>query len=508
HLAMQIAGEMMDGREIQMTLDADIQTMAERAAKRAVRKMEGKIDNAAAIVVDVETAEVLARVGSADFFNTPGGGQVDICRAPRSPGSTLKPFTYGLAMEDNRLYAYETLLDDTWDHGLYHPENFNFKYNGLISASYALRHSLNVPAVAVLQRIGVENLHGFLRQIGLTTLTHSPDHYGLGLTLGSCEVKLEELAAAYCMLANLGEYRPLRIQKDLPIEKSVRNMSRGICLKLYEMLEQPLPAELHREAMQTVSVEPRVCWKTGTSWGLRDAWTFVFNRHYVVGVWMGNNDGRSSKRLVGAGAALPLAGEIFRSLPQKSAPAWPEIGDDLREVRICAVSGLPASDWCLHTRKVFLPRTQYLHRLCDMHYPARKDELNSTDTQTIIERWPASAQNWDLANILSPVTPRTVDHPEQMGRPKDLCVLEPSHESEYILTGELNGDRIRLRTSVDAQTELHWYVDDRYLGDSEPNRPLYIGLQTGAHRLTCMTQGGETQTICYRVLSPEDIACQ
>lgn len=500
HLAMQLKPELDRGGKLRTTLDANVQTTAERFVKEGVQNTGGEIENGAAIVVDVDTAEVLAWVGSADFFNTPGGGQVDVCRAPRSPGSALKPFAYGLAMDKNCLYAYETLLDDTWDRGLYNPENFDLQYRGLVSASDALRQSLNVPAVTTLQRLGVENLYTFLKEIGITTLLRSSDHYGLGLILGNCEVTLEELSAAYSTLANLGEYRSLTTRMGAPVRPSERVLSRGICLKLYEMLEQPLPAELDHDTIQAVNVTPRVCWKTGTSHGYRDAWTFVFNRHYVVGVWMGNNDARPSRRLVGARAALPLAGKLFRVLPLKNDPAWPEVDGALREVSICAVSGLPAARWCPHTRNVFLPREQYLHRLCDMHYPAPKQDPRSNPIRTVIERWPGSAQNWDLAKVQLPVTPLFDRHRGRVGRREDLRILEPPHQAEYLLTGERGGDRIRLRTSVDAQTRLHWYVDDHYLGDSAPSRPLFLKLQAGRHRLTCMTPGGKTHTVSYKAL--------
>ncbi|MEW6235088.1 MAG: penicillin-binding protein 1C [Candidatus Omnitrophota bacterium] len=502
HLAMQWKSELDGGRRIQTTLDANIQRMAERSVANAVRRTWGEIDNGAAIVIDSETAQVLARVGSADFFHTPGGGQFDACRAARSPGSALKPFTYALAMEANLLYASEILIDDAWDQGLYNPENFNQQYQGLVSASDALKRSLNVPAVAILQRLGADRLCAFLQDAGLSTLTLPAEQYGLSLTLGNCEAQLEELAGAYLMLANVGEYRPLRLRQDDPSPATRRLLSRGVGLKLYDALEGNFPSEVPRQVIQTVSAAPRVCWKTGTSQGYRDAWTFLFNRQYVVGVWLGNNDARSSNRLIGARSALPLAAKIFRALPAKNSPVWPEAQNDLREVEICAVSGLPASSWCLNRKKTLFPREQYLHRLCDMHYPASGVTADNA-AAAIVERWPGAAYGWDLAAIQSPIISSLAPHDSAVVRSEDLRILEPSQRAEYLLTGEPDGDRIRLRTSVDAQTPLHWYLGERYIGDSTPEQPLFLLLEPGEYKLSCMTPNGKIDAVNYKVLALE-----
>lgn len=492
HLAMRMADELEQGKTIHTTLDANIQREVERALQSVVRSTQGEITNAAAIVIDVSRAEILARAGSADFWDQRYDGQYDAARASRSPGSTLKPFVYALAMREQLLYSNETLFDGVWDQGRYHPENFDFEHRGLISASNALKDSLNIPAVTLLQRIGVAPAYEFMREAGVTTFTHSPEHYGLSLVLGGCEARLDELASAYCMLASLGVSRPLRVRVDSPATPTKRLLSRGVCVKLYEMLEQPLPGELFGLMAKTVHAAPRVCFKTGTSPGRRDAWCFVFNQHYVVGVWMGNNDSRPSKKLVGAESALPLAAQLFRSLPVQSKPVWPDAAGALRTVEVCALSGLPMTRWCLHTRNETFPREQYLNRLCDMHYPG--------GSGNVVEHWPGSPHGWDLASIGSPVVPDRES--TQSDRREDLRILEPAAGAEYVFTGEDNGDRIRLRTSVDAQTSLDWYLNDRYLGRSAPQRPMLLSLTDGEHRLACMSADGIVQSVIFTVSAP------
>lgn len=479
------------------TLDASMQTRVEQAMQEHIASLRGEVDNGALIVIDVPTASVLARVGSADFFDAESDGQYDACLAPRSPGSTLKPFTYGLAMERHRLYQCEMLLDAPLDYGLYDPENFDKQFHGLVSATEALRESLNVPAISVLERIGGESVHTLLTGAGLTTLTRPPEDYGLGLTLGNCEVRLEELAAAYCMLASLGKYRPLNTIPAPRPAQTTQLLSRGTCLSLYEMLGQPLPEEIARGRLKKVTVAPRVAWKTGTSTGLRDAWAFVFNMHYVVGVWMGNSDGSSSRRLVGAEAALPLAARIFSMLPPSNAPAWPAPETDLREVDVCADTGLPRSRWCRHIDSTVIARRQYLNRVCDVHRPGPPGDAE------VAERWPTGGIGWDLANVPEVAGASATRNAPRRPSREALTILSPAHRAEFVLTGEPQGDRIRLQTTRDEATTIHWYLDDQYLGESAPNQSLLLDLTPGDHTVACMTMDGDSRSVRFRVVPPD-----
>ncbi|MCX7013472.1 MAG: penicillin-binding protein 1C [Candidatus Sumerlaeota bacterium] len=537
HLAMRLKPLVVAHDRTYTTLDRGIQSMAERLAREHLARFAGQFDSVAVVVADAPSASLLAHVGSADFFHGEAG-QVDATRAARSPGSTLKPFTYALAMERGRLYACETLLDAPLDYGRYEPENFDRRYHGLLSAGEALRRSLNVPAIVVLERVGIEPMYQFLRGVGLTSLTRPATHYGLGLTLGSCEARLEDLAGAYAMLANLGQCRPLAVLRDGERPAARPLLERGTCLELYDMLEQPLPEELDRTDVTAVGAPTRAAYKTGTSTGQRDAWAFVFNRQHVVGVWAGNNDARPSPSLVGARAALPLAARLFRSLPVRNDPAWPGAEDDLHAVRVCAVSGLPASLWCATTKEALLPRSQFLNRVCEVHRPSRpllstmsplsamssvsplstKSTPSTTSTPPappppaaaeVIECWPARARQWDLANV-------PVEAAQQMSQPmaqqvprqtalalrgpqRALSILEPGDKTLFVLTGEPHGDRVKLQTSLDSRASVYWYLDGLCLGASQPQSPLFLDLEQGKHTLACMTLDGATDRVEYEV---------
>ena len=497
HLAMQLRGELERGGTVRTTLDLTLQARLERYLKRALNRFSGEVTNAAVAVVDVSTGTLLARVGGADFYQTPGGGQVDLCRAPRSPGSTLKPFVYALAMDMDQLYPAEMLLDDTLDFGAYNPGNFDGEYHGLVSASDALQASLNVPAMTVLQRMGAATFQAFLARVGLSTLTRTPDDYGLGLTLGNCETRLDELAGAYAALAAEGQFRPIRWRADMPETAPIRVLSRGTALSIYAMLEQPFPYEPKQGLVRARGMDARVCWKTGTSTGYHDAWTFAFNKQYVVGLWLGNNTGRPSTRLVGATAALPIAAAIFRSLPTRNTPNWPVPGSDLRPVTVCAASGLPATQACPHTRETLISRSQYLHRRCGVHRRA-------PDSGKAVERWPGTARAWDLARVSEAVpavsAPETGDQRE---RTAELHILSPSDQGKYILTGEPQGDLLQLNASVDAEKPLYWYMDGRFLGTSKPMEDLSMKLELGRHVVACMSDEGETHEVSFEVSAPK-----
>lgn len=496
HLAMRERARLAKGGQLRTTLDADVQAMVESTAAKYLRRFDNEITNAAVMVVDPATCEVIARVGSAGFFSSKEGRQVDICTAPRSPGSTLKPFTYGLAMQRGMLYPTEKMLDDTLDFGQYSPTNFDGIYNGLISAGDALQMSLNVPAVALLERVGIAPMYSWLQSAGFTTLNETPEHYGLGLTLGNCGVRLDELAAAYCMLANLGEYRPLRELAETPEAAPARLFDRGVALALYRMLEHPFPKENSKEFVGSSGVKTRVCWKTGTSTGFHDAWTVAFNRQYVVAVWVGNSDGRASQRLIGAVAALPLAAAVFRALEPTAAPEWPDARGDEHRVPVCALTGLPATEWCPRQESAVLPACLFLNRRCDVHYPG-------AEGGGVVERWPGDARAWDLARVTQPVAVSPDGPGASVSRRQQLRITAPAAESRFVFTGEPGGDQVLLQSSLDGMAPVHWYLDGRFLGTSGPESPLYLALAPGEHHLSCLGDAGTADAVRFEVLPAE-----
>lgn len=483
HLAAQLAGELRAKGRIALTLDAALQQRVRDVLRAALPPFEGRVTNAAAMVIDVASGEVRARIGGADFLNTPGG-QVDVCAAPRSPGSTLKPFAYGAALEAGVLYPSEILLDANLDYGLYRPGNFDGAFQGRLTAARALADSLNVPAVCVLQRVGAGALLTLLRDAGLTTLHHGEDRYGLGLTLGNCEVRMDQLAAAYTAIACLGEYRPLRLRLNDAPAAAARILSPGTCAELIQMMEMPLPRGLSDGFVHARGGPPRVCWKTGTSTGYHDAWTFLFDRRYVVAVWLGNNDGRPSNRLVGGEAALPVAARIYRLLPNGAAPAL-ESREHLRTVDVCTQSGLPVSAWCPASKKTFMAQQHYLNRRCDVHRPSRDGAVTAV--------WPGNPMTWDLARVRVPLPE------EAVSVQRALHIETPAHRAVYVLTGEPAGDTISLMAKAGGGA-VHWYINGAFIGTAAPGTPLTWPLEAGTHLAACLSPAGESATVQFEVV--------
>ena len=478
---------MKDGT---LTIDLDEQKRSQKLLQEHLSRYGAEITHGAIIVLDVASGEVLARVGSPDFFSA-RGGQIDMVSQPRSPGSAMKPFVFAEAMERNLVYPTEVLLDGRLDYGDYAPENYNGHFNGLVSATEALQYSLNIPAVLMLERVGVRPFQNRLRELGISTAERPAEHYGLGLVLGNCEVRLDELAAAYLTLANLGTYRDVQIllnSEQRPPEKRV--WSQGVARAMYAMLEQPIPKDLHRGLIRPDAADDRVCWKTGTSTGHHDAWAFVFNAQYVVGVWIGNTDGRRSDRLIGAQAALPLAGRIIRGLKNYGATAWPAT-DGLRTVEVCSISGLPKSAACPGSVSALVAGEQFLNRSCRVHQT--RDERGNT-----ITAWPASAHHWDLAAISpQPEFHALTTRPQESHR--EFRITSPADNSVFRMSNVKGGDRVRLDTSAQNGEPVHWYCNDRYLGQSSVDNPLFLILSPGEHRISCMGPDGAIDNIAIIV---------
>ena len=469
-----------------LTIDLDEQARVQDLLRTHVAQFGAEVTHGAVIVLDVASGEVVARAGSPEFFSSKGG-QIDMVTHARSPGSALKPFVFAEAMEQNRVYPSEVLLDGRLDYGDYAPGNYDGQFNGLVTATDALRYSLNIPAVSMLERVGVRSFQRRLGEVGLTTLRKSPEHYGLGLVLGNCEVRLDELAGGYLTLANMGIYRNVRLRRNEDDKQPGRRVwSQGVARAMYAMLEQPLPKELHRGLVRADVLEAQVCWKTGTSTGHHDAWAFVFNGEYVVGVWIGNADGSRSDRLVGATAALPLAGRVFRGSKKGVGTAWPST-DRLWEVNTCAVSGLPVNDWCPGKVTARISEEQFLNRTCRLHQAGR-------ERGEVLTVWPANARHWDLAAITS--RPKVEDSNDSEDKAfRALRIISPADHSEYRLSGVEGGDRVRLETSVHDGGGVHWYCDERYLGISSIEKPLYLRLSLGDHRISCMGAQGAVDGI-------------
>ena len=283
-----------------------------------LRQFNNQINNTAVMVVDVREGTVLARVGSADFTSDGIRGQYDVCRAHRAPGSILKPFIYACAMERQCLYPSEAFLDQNLDFGVYNPNNFDGEFKGLVSAGEALRWSLNIPAVQVLERVGIGNALTLLRSLGFGGIQQPSGHYGLGLVLGNCEVTLETLVNAYLVIARLGVRQDASLIGGESPPSPRRILSEGTSLALWYMLEQPFPDEPWSNVVRLNDRVPDML-ENGHFHRFRDAWAVAFNNHYVVGAGSAIPMKRRStadwrpRRIAAGGPRVPFAACATRS---------------------------------------------------------------------------------------------------------------------------------------------------------------------------------------------------
>ncbi len=311
HAGDQVVAAEPDRRTHRLTIDAGLQKTLQDLARERAHALGPKI-SVAIVAVDNETSEVRARVGSADYFDERRAGQVDMTQALRSPGSTLKPFIYGLAFEDGLLHP-ETLIDDKpVRYGNYAPENFDLTFQGTVTVRRALQMSLNVPAIAVLNKVGVSRLSARLTQTGAALVLPKGEAPGLAMGLGGVGIKLSDLVMLYAGLARQGAALPLRERESAVIPSARRLLDPVAAWYVGNILIGAPPPDN--------AMPGRIAFKTGTSYGYRDAWAVGFDGRMTIGVWVGQADGAPVPGLYGRGSAAPILFDAFSRTGTATAP--------------------------------------------------------------------------------------------------------------------------------------------------------------------------------------------
>ncbi len=400
HLTDRLLREKHAG-EVWSGLDLRAQATLERSIGQFVDNNRGQgITNASAMLLDRDSGEVRALVGSANYFDASINGQVNGTEAKRSPGSTLKPFIYGMALDQGLLHPATMLKDAPTAFGPFSPENFDGRFVGPISAQEALVRSRNVPAVAVASKLANPRLYDFLKSAGVTRLA-TEKHYGLALALGGGEVTMEELGRMYLMLANRGALMPISHQRrnagDGANAQAPRLLSEEAAFITLQMLRT------NRRPDTSEPAAPPVAWKTGTSWGFRDAWTAGVFGHYVLLVWVGNFDGNGNPAFVGVQTAAPLFFRIVDSLRgqhlDKPEPE-PPLPANVTRIEVCSASGELPNDLCKDRSQTwFIPGKSPI-RISQLHRAVTIDAASGRPTcargpgtrSEVYEFWPTDMQ--------------------------------------------------------------------------------------------------------------------
>lgn len=461
---------------IHSTIDLRLQKTLERVLREYLQRRAGSgITNASALLLDTQDMGVKSLIGSADFFNEAIAGQVNGTQAKRSPGSTLKPFIYGLALDQGVLHPLTLLKDAPTSYGAFSPENFDGRFAGPVSAQDALIRSRNIPAVSVAARLAKPDLYDLLKMAGVARL-ESKEHYGLALVLGGGEVTMEELAQLYAMLANGGVWRPLNYQVPTDAaDTGSRLLSEEAAFIVLDMLRQTPRPDTELPA------KPAIAWKTGTSWGFRDAWTAgVFGR-YVLVVWVGNFDGAGNPSLIGIDAAAPLFLRMVDAIrAQRLDPGEMALRQpfDLRRVVVCAASGDLADELCTtrtHTwfiagkspiRRSTLHRTVWVDKRTGQAYCTAGEHR---EAQTY-EYWPSDLrQLFRQAGLPRREPPLLPDCAQEDSAPH---IASPLRSVNYALRAH-KPEPVLLRAEADSSARtLFWFVDDALVGQSKPGESL------------------------------------
>lgn len=535
HLLERLAIEKQENR-IHTTVDPTLQQQVQRLVNRYVADYRSNhIYNAAALVADVESGKILAYVGNVTDQNmtTGHGYQVDVITSPRSTGSVLKPFLYAAMLNDGLILPGTLIADTPLNINGFTPQNFNKTFYGAVPAHVAIERSLNVPLVRMLSQYNTGRFMSLLKRLGMTTLRFSEDHYGASLILGGAEGSLWDLSGMYASLARmLSHYRsyngrydrsdihpltPYPIEEKKPI-RSVTDtrladeslLSYASLWFMFEAMSGLNRPEEEADWQQFSSMK-QVAWKTGTSYGGRDAWAIGVTPRYVVGVWVGNATGEGRSGLTGVGYAAPILFDIYSLLPD--VPWFDQPYDELEEVAVCRQSGHKASAICDEVDTVYIPRTGIATAVCPYHRIVHLSQdgqyrVNSSceSVSRMQERsWfvlpPAQAYYYKNYHVeyqaLPPLKPGCEED-----QSRQIAILYPEHQTVLYLPKGFSGEREKVvlrATHARSDATLYWHLDDVYLGETRQIHQMACLVEPGNHILTLLDEDGNRRSILFEV---------
>ncbi len=525
-LAERLRRESPGAALIRTTIDARVQLLVERRVAAHLAALPERT-GAAVLVLDAASLEALAYVGSGRYADPTRLGHVDMVTARRSPGSTLKPFLYGLALDDGLIHSASLLVDAPQDFDGYRPANFGDVFRGPVSATDALKLSLNVPAVDLLERIGPARFSARLQHGGIGLALPRGAAPNLALALGGVATTLENLVGGYAALARGGLAGMPRYRIDAPREDR-RLLSEGAAWIVRDMLgADGRPGD--GIAGLDVSRRARLAWKTGTSYGFRDAWAIGVTPSLVIGVWIGRPDGTPMPGQYGAITALPLLVALADSLPRGTADsAWPAPPAEVVRVPVCWPLGIAADahedpSLCHRRLEAWTLAGSTPPTLPDRHEPpwaslrlahlvdadsgrrVRLDCARGPTRAAIVATWPTRLAPWLPASVEArarlpdwlPGCQADATGPRR-GRLRidgrlDGLVLRP-------VPGSIRAPTLDL-AAIGAEGEVDWLVNDRLVGRSRPGRPLRHRFeQAGEMVIVAMDASGQHDRALLTVL--------
>lgn len=560
HLLARLIKEGYKGQTIISSLDRNLQEKASQLLQTHSELLkENKIFNGAVIITSVKTGKILVYIGNTRSTDIEQGSDVDCIVAPRSTGSILKPFLFAKSLEDGLITPTMLIPDIPTQFGGFSPKNFSLQYDGAVPANKVLSRSLNIPMVRLLNEYGLEKFHRDLKNYGLTTLHKPATHYGLSLILGGAEAKLWDLNKAYTQMAQelrFGEARELqlinekntrparkkssasaqrvqtasgvtksmpvrvnpgRIVRDntsVPYESNKKTQTNRACIysTFQAMVDVNRPDEDGNWRVFTSA--QKIAWKTGTSFGFRDAWAIGITPDYVVSVWIGNADGEGRPGLTGIKAAAPLLFDLFSQLP-KSSFWFAAPQEEMCRVGICHESGHRASENCEKTDTVYIPRTCLNSVACPFHQIVHLNKSGKYRVDSDCE----SVYNMKHVNwfVLPPLIEKyyKFNHPNYKELPdfKPECLAKIS-ERVFALMYPKPNSKIYVPVEIDGKigrtvfeaahrninTKIYWHLDDEFIGETREIHQLALNPSIGKHKLMLVDENGISMTVKFEAI--------
>lgn len=500
------------------TIDRGIQLQIEELIERWNGEFSrSDIRNIAILVIDVQKNQPIAYCGNVHFNKTNSGNQVDIIRSPRSTGSILKPFLYYAMLQEGSILPHTLLPDIPININGFAPQNFSQQFEGAVPASEALARSLNIPTVTMLQRYGVPKFYNFLKQTGISTLTRPASHYGLSLILGGAEGTLWDITCAYTDMARCLKGLD-KTDCSLLLSDSAHNASSVVPTSSFSPCAVWQTFEAIKEVNRPEEIDWRtipsmqtIAWKTGTSYGFRDAWAVGVTPRYAVGVWVGNATGEGKPRLVGARTAGPVMFDVFNLLP--SSPWFVRPSEGFVDAEVCHLSGHLKGRFCEETDTILILPAGLKTEACPYHH---RINLSADGTQRIYEsciNTEATIQkNWFT---LPPVWEWYYKqrHPEYKTLPpfkpgcgedilRPMQFVYPTMNARIFLPRQMDGSKSQLTFelvhSVPKAT-VYWHLDNNYLAETQDFHKISLLPSSGKHTMTAVDNEGNTVSVTFFV---------
>jgi penicillin-binding protein 1C len=534
HLTDRLMKEGKKGTFITTTINKDLQKQVNKILIHHQKKlMQNEVYNAACIIIHIPTGEVLAYAGNVrdpeDENYKEHGTDVDVIVAPRSTGSILKPFLYA-GMVNDGLITPKMIVPDIPTHiSGYSPKNFSQKYDGMVPADRALSRSLNIPIVRMLQQYGVAKFLHLLKKLGLTTLHRTSQNYGLSLVLGGAEASLWDLASVYTKMGKTMNQYPdftseLNEGPHFILEgQGTRDKGQGTGSKInppldpaaiYVMLQAMV--EVNRPDMEAnwnlFQSTSKISWKTGTSFGFRDAWAIGLNKEYVVAVWAGNADGEGRPGLTGIESAAPILFDVFNRLPKAGWFVAPY--DDMQEAAICRMSGHRATELCEEVDTVQIPLTSLNTNACPYHQIIHLDktkkyrvDLSCESIENMVDvKWfvlpPVMEFYYKTRNPNYHSLPEVRSDCITESENKPMEIIYPKKKSKIYIPIDIDGTRGKTVLEVahrSSNAEIHWHLDENYIGTTTTIHQLEVSPKAGKHKLMVIDADGFQTTVEFDI---------